>query len=288
MRMSPLLLIVMIAPLCAAPASAQSYRGPITDAHAHLRLGDNDWIRPDQPKGVVALRQLDAAAGIERSALIVIGFGTPAEVRAKNDAVIAAAAADPKHFYAVASVNPDNGDAALAELDRLAARGIKMIKLHPNSQEFDVADPRITKIAQRCGAHGMTVLFDSYNPLDPGQIGKLIKLSVSQPKTRFVLAHMAFSQFRETMAFATLKKLGGPKNVWFDTSVIATAYGTSPVRDELVWTMRQVGMDRIIFGSDWPVDTPGAALAAARQLGLTFAEQRQVFHDNIAELLVTR
>jgi uncharacterized protein len=266
-------------------AQAQTYRGPITDAHAHVRLGETDWIKPDQPIGTATLRLLDASAGISRSALIVIGFGDPAAVRAKNDVVLKAAAADPAHFYPVTSVNPDNGDASLEELDRVAKLGVKIIKLHPSAQEFDLASPVIAKITQRCGERRIAVLFDSFDPFDAGQVGKFVKLTMSQPGTRFILAHMTFSRFRETVTFSLLRKMGAGNNVWFDLSAIAATYAGSPVQAELVWTMRKVGMDRMIFGSDWPVYTPAEALAAARKLGLSSTEQKQLFHANIAGLL---
>jgi uncharacterized protein len=274
-------LSLLTAPVCAET----TYRGPIIDTHAHLRTGDNDAILPSQPKGTESLRALDASAGISRSALIVIAGGGPDAVRAKNDALLAAVAADPAHFYAVASVHPADGVAAMAELDRLAASGVKFIKPHPNSQEFDVADPAVARVTEKCGVLGMTVLFDSYDPFDPGQVGKFLKLTMSQPKTRFILAHMTFTRFREAMVFALIKKLGAARNVWFDTSAIAVTYANSPAKSELVWTMRQIGTDRIVFGSDWPVDSPAMALAAARRLGLTVAEQKAVLHDNIASLI---
>lgn len=267
---------------------AAPYMGPIIDAHAHIRMGEKDTIALDHPKGTTVLRYLQKQAGISKSALIVIGFGSAADVRAKNDMVIAAAAADPDHFYAVASVNPDNGDAALDELDRLATLGVRMIKLHPNSQEFDVASPIIGRIAERAGARGLTLLFDSFDPFDAGQIGKFVKLVMGNPKTRFVLAHMAFNRFRETGTFALLRKMGAANNVWFDLSAIAPTYSGSPVAPELVWTMRKIGMDRMIFGSDWPVYSPQASLRAVRGLGLTAAELKLVLHDNIAALIAPK
>ena len=289
MRNVSVLLSFLAAAIFSSPlALAQTYRGPITDAHAHLRLGDNDWIRPDQPKGVTELRAIDATSGISRSALIVIGFGDVDAVRAKNDAAIAPAAADPSHFYPVASVNPDNGDASLAELERVAALGVKIIKLHPSSQEFDVAAPIIAKITQRCGELGMAVLFDSFDPFDAGQIGKFVKLSMGQPDTKFILAHMAFNRFRETITFSLLRRMGAANNVWFDLSAIATTYADSPVSAELVWTMRKIGIDRMIFGSDWPLYSPAEALDAIRKLGLSEAEQRMVLHDNIEGILAGR
>jgi uncharacterized protein len=118
-------------------------------------------------------------------------------------------------------------------------------------------------------------------------MGKLLLLSLQHPHTRFILAHVGFSYFREALAFGLVEnKLQlASRNVWFDVSVIAVAYANSPVAAELVWTLRQVGMDRVLFGSDWPVDTPGRAAEAVRQLGFTPEEQRRVFHDNAADLL---
>jgi uncharacterized protein len=268
------------------PSFAQNYIGEIIDGHAHVRLSENDGLRPDQPVGIADLRRLDTAAGIARSALIVMNWsGDMVATRAKNNGVIAAAAADPTHFYPVASVHPADGDQALAELERLAKLGVKQIKLHPNSQEFDVADPAVARVTARCGELGLAVLFDSYNPLDPGQLGKLLALSMKQPGTKFVLAHMGYSQFRETATYALLKKMGMPGNVWFDLSAIVVFYAGSPVQDELVWTMRQIGMDKIVFGSDWPIEAPANAVAAVRTLQLTPEEQKLVLHDNIAGLL---
>ena len=271
----------------AAPAqAADHYTGPIVDTHAHLRTNDANGLRDTHPLGTTALRALDQVAGVQRSALIVIAQkGDLAATRALNDAVVAAAAADPEHFYPIASVHPADGDAALAELDRLAKLGVKAIKLHPNTQNLDVGDPAVARVTEKAGALGMVVLFDSYNPLDTNQTGKLMILSFRQPGTRFIFAHMGFTQFREMLTLATLRKLGYGGNVWLDISAIATAYAGSPVQPELVWTLRQHGMDHVLFGSDWPVDTPATAIAAVRSLGLTEDEERLVLHDNAAKLM---
>jgi predicted TIM-barrel fold metal-dependent hydrolase len=61
------------------------------------------------------------------------------QTRADNDAVIDLAASSAKRFYPVVSVHPADGKAALAELERVAKRGARQIKLHPNTQDFDVA-----------------------------------------------------------------------------------------------------------------------------------------------------
>jgi len=275
------------APRLEGAVAPQTPGVPIIDGHAHIRLGDGDAIVPTQPIGTQALRAIDERAGVTRSAMIVIAGGGPEATQRKNDGVIAAAAADPGHFFPIASVHPADGDAALSELDRVAARGVRIIKLHPSSQEFDVADPAVARITAHCGKLGMTVLFDSYDPFDPGQIGKFVKLTMSQPGTRFILAHLGFTRFRELGAFALLRKLGAPANVWFDVSAVAVFYADNPAREELAATMRSIGMDRMIFGSDWPVDDPQVTLRAVRSLGLTAGEERLLLHDNMAKLIGT-
>jgi predicted TIM-barrel fold metal-dependent hydrolase len=267
-------------------AAAGDYLGPVIDTHAHLRLGKADGLTAEHPVGVDALRTLDDDAGIVQSALIVIARkGVPEQTRAQNDAVLAAAAASGGRFYPVVSVHPADAQAALAELERLANRGAREVKLHPNTQNFDVADPSVAAVVEKCSELGLVVLFDSYKPWDASEMGKFLLLAVQHPKARIVLAHMGFTHFREAVAFATLRRLGMASNVWFDISAVATTYADSPVQAEFVWTVRKVGVERILFGSDWPVDTPGEAVAAVRRLGLSEDEQRQVFHDNAIRLL---
>lgn len=288
----------MIAALCASlltaglssPAlSADHYVGPAIDVHAHIRLTDADGVTPAHAKGTAALKALDETAKVERSALIVIARkGDMAATRIQNDAVIAAAAADPAHFFAIASVHPADGADAMAELERLASLGVRIIKLHPNTQKFDVSDPAVAAVAAKCGELGLIVLFDSYSPTDGEEIGKLMMLSLFQPKTRFIFAHMGFTHFRELLTLSETRKLGLGGNVWLDTSAIISAYAGSPLQPELVWTLRRHGMDHVLFGSDWPVDTPAAAIKAVRALGLTVEEERLVLHDNAMKLLAPR
>jgi Tat protein secretion system quality control protein TatD with DNase activity len=118
-----------------------NYAGPIIDVHAHVRLSERlGGLSPSHPPGIEALRALDDAAGVGRSALVVIAMrGRMEQTRADNDAVIDLAASSAKRFYPVVSVHPADGKAALAELERVAKRGARQIKLHPNTQDFDGA-----------------------------------------------------------------------------------------------------------------------------------------------------
>jgi uncharacterized protein len=215
---------------------------------------------------------------------VIARKGQMEQTRAQNDAVMASAAASGGRFYAVVSVHPADGPAALLELERVAKLGAKELKLHPNTQNFDVTDPEVGAVVEKCGDLGMAVLFDSYKPWDASEMGKLLLLAVQHPKTKLVLAHMGFTHFREAVSFELVRRLGMAENVWFDISAIANTYAGSPVQSELVWTIRKVGTDRILFGTDWPVYTPAETIRAVRLMGFTYAEQKQIFHDNAARL----
>jgi len=46
-----------------------------------------------------------------------------------------------------------------------------------------------------------------------------------------------------------------------------------------------VGIDRVVFGSDYPLDDPLTAVRAVVELGFTDEEQAAILHDNARALL---
>ena len=81
-------------------------------------------------------------AGITHAAAIAVApAGDLERTRTRNDAVLTLSAGSGGFFLPVCSVHPADGEAALAELDRVAAAGCRWLKLHPMMQAFDLADP---------------------------------------------------------------------------------------------------------------------------------------------------
>ncbi len=64
--------------------------------------------------------------------------GDLAKIRAGNDQVIALAKAH-ADVLPIATVHPYDGEAAMAELARVAAAGVKVLKIHAHTQGFDVS-----------------------------------------------------------------------------------------------------------------------------------------------------
>jgi uncharacterized protein len=259
------------------------YGGPIIDIHAHIAFSDEQKLTQHHSVGAAAFRAAVQVDGVVKAgAIVMAGKGDLEGTRARNDAVLAAAG---DFIVPVVSVHPHDGHDALSELDRVAALGAKILKLHPNTQGFDVADERVPTLVARAGEHDMTVLFDAVNPFDPAQPGKFLKLAGTCP-TRLILAHFHGMDFLYAMAYGLVREFPWWQgNVYHDISWIGQAFAGSPFQEQFVWVVRQVGLDRVLYGSDWPQRDPAESLAAARSLGLTDAEQEQLFYGTAAELL---
>ena len=210
--------------------------------------------------------------------------GDLAKIRAGNDKVIALAAAHPD-VLPIATVHPYDGDAALAELARVAAAGVKVLKIHAHTQGFDVADPRVEALARRAGELGITVLMDNANIL-PGDSEKLFNLVVRVPKTNFILAHIGGLNFRfwNILALARTADGFGFDNLYFDISATVLVVADSPVEEEFLWTLRNVGLDHVLLGSDYPQIGLDTTVEAFERLDLTADEKAKIRSGNAMKL----
>jgi predicted TIM-barrel fold metal-dependent hydrolase len=257
---------------------------PVFDVHVHLRDGET------------SLRAYQAdikAAGLELLGLGAMWFGGQHQalqgeldkVRAGNDSVIALAAKYPQ-VLPIATVHPYDGSAALAELARVAAAGVKVLKIHAHTQRFDVADPRVEALARKAGELGVIVLMDNANIL-PGDSEKLFNLVVRVPGTKFILAHIGGMNFRFWNILALARTADGfaMDNLNFDISGTVLMAADSPLEAEFVWTLRNVGIDHVLLGSDYPQMGLGRTVDALERLDLTVEEKAKIRSGNARRLL---
>src|SRR5688572_1293720 len=158
--------------LIAQPAAAQS---PLFDSHVHLWNGEESLRAYDEQLKEGRLEVAGIGAmwfGGPNQALA----GQPTQIRAGNDGIMALAAKHPK-MMPIATVHPYGGPATVAELERVAAKGIKALKLHPHTQKFDPDDPRVLMLVRRAGELGVIALIDNANIL-PGDSEKLFNLAL--------------------------------------------------------------------------------------------------------------
>ncbi|MBL0924711.1 MAG: amidohydrolase family protein [Sphingomonadaceae bacterium] len=210
--------------------------------------------------------------------------GNPDQIRRSNDGIMALAATNRK-IIPVATVHPYDGDAAIKEVNRVAARGVKILKLHAHTQKFDVADQRVLTLVKAAGARQMIILMDNASIL-PGDNEKLFNLAVAAPDTRFVFAHMGAMNFRFWNILALARTADGfaMPNVWFDLSATVLLAADTPIEEEFVWTVRNVGVERVLLGSDYPQMSLDQTLDALEKVDFTPAEKAQIRYGNAAKL----
>jgi predicted TIM-barrel fold metal-dependent hydrolase len=261
-------------------ALAQS---PIFDSHVHLHNGEQ------------SLQEFEAKATASKLEVAGIGAmwfggqnqalaGKPKQIAAGNDGIIALAAKHPK-VMPIGTVHPYDGRVAIKELERIAAKGIKVIKIHPHTQKFDPDDARVVKLVQRAGELGVIVLMDNANIL-PGDSEKLFNLALKAPKTKFIFAHLGGLNFRFWNILKPIRTAEGlfGENIYFDISAMVDVIASSPVEAEFVWTIRNVGVERVLLGSDYPQYSLEQNVRALERLPLTEDEKEKIRYKNASVL----
>lgn len=268
-------------------ANAQShYTGPIVDLHVHVAAAPGEGNGLGAPNRIQDILSLLHSNNMSRAGLITIAHaGNLDETRKRNDSLLALRSLYP-WVIPICSVHPADSIAAYSEMERLQKRGVRILKLHPNAQHFDVAAPMVAALAEKAGSLHMVLLFDSYNPEDASELGKLMMLAVNHPQTKFIFAHMGFVHFSELLTIRIWEKYPWyTNNIFMDVSAIAPMLGGSPSRDQIVYIMRQIGIGQFIYGSDFPLFTFKESIAAVRGMGFTVAEEQGILHDNALGLL---
>lgn len=276
---------IAIAPSIATAAPAPKTQ--VFDVHVHLRQGEAS-LKTYESEVDGAKLDLVGFAGMWFGGPNQALQGDPEAIHRANDAHLAVAAKHPE-MLPVATVHPYDGQAALDELTRVAGHGVKVLKLHPHTQKFDAADPRVLTLVRKAGELGVVVLFDNANIL-PGDSERLFNLAVQAPKTRFIFAHIGGMNFRfwNMLALARTAKDFFADNIFFDISATAVLVADSPIEDEFVWTLRNVGIEQVLLGSDYPQLPLANAVDALNRLDLSDDEKQKIRIGNARRLFGLR
>ncbi len=184
-----------------------------------------------------------------------------------NDYVRDQVARYPEVFFYGASVHPYRADAA-EELHRVAEQGAVLVKLLPNSQGFDPADPRLEGYYRTCADLGMPLLmhagFEHTLPPIDQRFGDPLRLERALGAgVTTIVAHCGGAGLmhrRETFAgFVSLAKRY--TNLWGDTAAMSNFW-----RVKYLWYLldpqlceRKIGdrleepLKRLLHGSDFPI-----------------------------------
>ncbi|WP_040786396.1 amidohydrolase family protein [Massilia niastensis] len=324
MRPSLHRLRVVAALILALPAACLAAAPPAADHHQHLfspgiiALIDAGPTGPQTIDAKDLLGHLDSA-GIRRAAVLSVAYmyGRPsrviedeyARVKAENDWTGAQAAKHPDRLRAFCGFNPLK-EYALAELERCAAdphlrHGIKM---HFGNSDVQLENPahiaKLKEVFRAANRHRMAMAIhlrasiSLKRPYGEAQARAFLQELMPQaPDVVVQIAHFAgagpgyedppANEVMRVFAEAAARRDPNTRQLWFDVASIATPDITPEQAREMVQRIRQVGVDKVLFGSDAATPNnmkPKEAWAAFAALPLTEEEIKRI-GGNVAPYL---
>lgn len=226
------------------------------------------------------------AAGVDRTVVLGFPWRDGGLCREQNDYVLLAVARYPDKLIGFAIVQPlDAGDAK--ELDRCLSGGLMGLgELGPDGQRYSIEDKWVLgDSVEVLLQHDRPLLTHSTEPLGHEYAGKgtvfpprLVKLAENFPELKIVLAHwgggLPFYELMPEIREAL-------RNVYYDTAASTYLYSFDvfPIAAQLV------GIERILWGTDYPLLSQAKFLRRVRESGLDEEQLAAVLGGNAARLL---
>lgn len=234
---------------------------------------------PDVIPDAFTVAALDAAT-VDRA--LVSAWWGPSGPMLSNDHVAAIVAAHPTRFVGVASVDLARPMDGVRELRRaVRTLGLRALRILPWLWGLPPNDRRYYPLYSECIELDIPFCLQvgHTGPLrssEPGRpIPYLDDVALDFPELRIVGGHIGHPWTTEMIALATKYP-----NVFIDTS----AYKPSRYPRELVDYMRTHGRKKVLFGSNFPMLTPGECLAELDALGLDDAARALFLGGNAARV----
>lgn len=163
-----------------------------------------------------------------------------------------------------------------ALLDRVEELGLRGIKIHPDFQRFNIDDPAVMPLYKELAKRDMPILIHmGDNRYDYSAPRRLMNVLEEVPDLTALAAH--FGGYR---AWDKAEAVLHGTNVYYDTS--SSLWWLSPEHaNELV---HHYGVERMMFGVDYPMWNHAEEFRRFMALGLTEEENKAVLYDNFARL----
>ncbi|MBC7791361.1 MAG: amidohydrolase [Anaerolineae bacterium] len=254
---------------------------PLVDAHAHFfhaGCGRADWqdlnaarFRAGERMGItVHIASMLGTFGFRSPTY----FPSPGDVTLGNDEMLALQTREPERVRCYVTVNPNDTEHALEEIDRCVARGAIGLKLAASRRADDaLLDP----VIEAAAVHKLPVLHHIWQhrrhewpAQEASDAVELGRLAARHPGVSFILAHIGGGgDWAHT--FPAVDEL---PNVFLELS------GSGVDRGMLDDAYHAVGAARLIWGSDITMETGLAKLRALAIVGLTAEEMGAVTWRN--------
>ncbi len=220
---------------------------------------------------LAGLEEMTREAGIDR-AIVISELGVRPRNRELAEA-LAATASTQGLFYGCAWINPHFGEEAVQELE-VAVRewGFRALKLMPTHHAFRPVSQVAHALMHKAEALGVPVTVHSgstsfSHPLE------IAELAAAFPRVPVILDHMGYRYFVPEAVAAARRT----PNLYLATTGVMEPHF-------IRMAVKEVGAERVMFGTNAPFVHSSTQLLVVRQAELSEAEEQKVLAENAARV----
>jgi hypothetical protein len=224
---------------------------------------------------------------VDKSVIFGFPWKNSAIFKPHNDYIIEMVQKTPDRLIGMGCFEPSGKD-AVAEAERCLTAGlcgIGELAFYQSGIDESALD-RLAPIMEMCAGRNLPVLIHTNEPVGHDYHGKtpitlvqIYRLIKRFPENKIVLAHWGGGIF----FFGLLKKevKESLQNVYFDTAASPYLY------DSEIYQVaaKIIGVDKILFGSDYPLLPPARYFNEMVQAGLTKIQLEKISGQNAEQLL---
>ncbi len=232
------------------------------------------------------LASMDAEQ-VDKSVIFGFPWRNEALFKRHNDYIGEVVNRYPERFIGLGCFDPFSDGAAeetLRCLNETGLSGIGELAFYQTGID-KVSLAKLEPVMEICRNRNLPVLIHTNEPIGhqypgktPNTLAQIYQLVVTFPKNKIVLAHWGGGLF----FFSLLKKEVKQrlKNVYFDTAASPYLYDANVYR----LAIELMGVEKILFGSDFPLLPPARYFDEMKTAGLLADELQQICGGNAAKL----
>nr|MBQ4318576.1 amidohydrolase [Clostridia bacterium] len=161
------------------------------------------------------------------------------------------------------------------ELDRCIGLGLKGVKIHPDIQQVDIDDDRMLRLYEEMVKRGLPLFLHmgddrpQYRFSEPKKLARVLDRF---PELEVVAAH--FGGYKSWDGAS--EYLWGRRNVRYDCS--SALWAMDEIEAERL--IRGCGVDRVMYGTDYPIPHLNDYFDLFMKISLTEEERRDILYNN--------
>lgn len=163
------------------------------------------------------------------------------------------------------------------ELERMVGMGLRGVKIHPDTQMYNLDDRRMDEVYDYLSQKGLPILIHTgdyrYTYSHPSRLAKVLD---KFPKLVVIAAHFGGWSMHD-LALEYLRD----KNCFVDTSSSFTTTGLVRAKE----LIRIYGAERVLFGTDFPMWSLKDEVENLEKMKLTDDEYELIFYKNAFRIL---